>query len=180
MSGRRALTAAVLGCVAVGVLLVIAAGRPWLVLHLHGQVEQVQRVSGRRLEAMPYALGWLAAAGGLALLALRGMARRAVAAILAVAGVIAAVASLQRVHAEFGWFSYAAVTGVTTEHTAWPWVSGGAGVLLVAVAVWVFLRGPSWPGMGQKYDAPGAHPARPEDPEVAAWDALDRGEDPTA
>ena len=49
----------------------------------------------------------------------------------------------------------------------------GAGALTV-------LRGRSWPGLGQRYDAPAPRPV-PEGPptERALWEALDRGEDPT-
>lgn len=47
------------------------------------------------------------------------------------------------------------------------------GALLAAAGVLVAVRGPRWPALGAKYEAPAA----PTDRD--AWDALDRGEDPT-
>jgi len=57
------------------------------------------------------------------------------------------------------------------------------GLLLVAVGVVVIVAGPAWPGMSARYDAADSRPttatAGPERPHDL-WDALDRGEDPTA
>jgi hypothetical protein len=47
-----------------------------------------------------------------------------------------------------------------------------AGALLALTGAFVAVRGPRWSALGARYDAP----ARRADP----WDALDRGEDPTA
>jgi hypothetical protein len=55
-------------------------------------------------------------------------------------------------------------------------IGGLIGVLAGALTV-VWSR--NWTAMGAKYDAPSA-PRPVKDPAAAAWDALDRGEDPTA
>jgi hypothetical protein len=47
------------------------------------------------------------------------------------------------------------------------------GALLAATGVLVAVRGPRWPALGARYEAPGPMSERD------AWDALDRGEDPT-
>jgi hypothetical protein len=64
-------------------------------------------------------------------------------------------------------------TGLTP--TRWALLVGGVLVGLGAVAV--IFRARHWPQPRSRYDAPtGARPAAPRD----SWDALDRGEDPTA
>jgi uncharacterized membrane protein (TIGR02234 family) len=69
-------------------------------------------------------------------------------------------------------------------HVAHPWpvVALVAGVLGVAAGVLAVLRGRRWPGMGRRYerDTGAVPPPRTdEDRAQAAWQALDRGEDPT-
>lgn len=182
MTPRRALTVAVIGCVAAGLLLVVAAGRPWQVLHLGGPLPQRHGVSGRAHTPVPSAVGWLGAAAGLALLAVRRWGRVLIGLLLVVSGAAAAVESVRyarRGVGEFAWTSYGPVTSVTLTRTVWPWVAVAAAVVLAVVGLWVVLRGGRWPGMGERYDAP-AEPRRPADPAAAAWDALDRGDDPTA
>ena len=80
----------------------------------------------------------------------------------------------------------AEVVPVTT--TAWPWATAAGGLLLTLAGLLTVVRGPSWPALGQRYEAP-ATPAptapasqEPTGPltEKGLWEALDRGEDPTA
>jgi len=63
--------------------------------------------------------------------------------------------------------------------TGWPFVALLGALLLLVAGLVTTVRGPGWSALSQRYDAPAAKP-RPRDPAVAAWDALDRGEDPTA
>ncbi|UOY02846.1 Trp biosynthesis-associated membrane protein [Blastococcus sp. PRF04-17] len=68
---------------------------------------------------------------------------------------------------------------------SWPTLAVGAGVLAVGAGVLVVLRGRRWPAMGRRYErtpAGAPAPARRSDEDRAqdAWQALDRGEDPTA
>ena len=58
--------------------------------------------------------------------------------------------------------------------------------LLALAGAFTLVRGPSWPGMGARYDTGskgGPKPARPSAPgpstPIDQWRALDRGEDPT-
>jgi uncharacterized membrane protein (TIGR02234 family) len=74
----------------------------------------------------------------------------------------------------------------------WPLLTAVAGVLGGAAGLLVVLRGRGWPGMGRRYEragsgadgrpaaGPAARPRTDEDRAQAAWQALDRGEDPTA
>jgi uncharacterized membrane protein (TIGR02234 family) len=54
----------------------------------------------------------------------------------------------------------------------------GAALLILAGIV-AARRGGSWRGLGSSYETPGAAPEAPVT-EKAVWDALDRGDDPTA
>ncbi len=76
--------------------------------------------------------------------------------------------------------------------TAWPAVCLFGGLLVLAAGGLVLVRGPRWRSLDARYEAPGAAtraatPAATADPDVgsppaerALWEALDRGEDPTA
>lgn len=87
------------------------------------------------------AWGWVALAGVVAIAATRRVTRALVGVALAAAGVAALGAN----------------------------VLGGA--VLAATGALVAVRGPRWPALGSRYDAP----AKREDP----WAVLDRGDDPT-
>jgi hypothetical protein len=56
------------------------------------------------------------------------------------------------------------------------------GVLLALSGALLALRGPRWSALSARYEAPAARAAeRPTGPgDAGTWDALDRGEDPTA
>jgi hypothetical protein len=71
--------------------------------------------------------------------------------------------------------------------SAWPWAAlAGAGLLVVA-GLLLFRTGAAG-GLGARFDRPAAEDTgqpslgrgRAADPVAAAWEALDRGEDPTA
>jgi uncharacterized membrane protein (TIGR02234 family) len=71
---------------------------------------------------------------------------------------------------------------VHTSLSGWAVVTTIGGVLAAAAGALTVLCGSRWPGLGARYDGPGADgPAatRAAEPAAAAWDALDRGEDPT-
>jgi uncharacterized membrane protein (TIGR02234 family) len=75
----------------------------------------------------------------------------------------------------------------TVHLSAWPWAAlAGAGLLVVA-GLLLFRTGAAG-GLGARFDRPAAEDTgqpslgrgRAADPVAAAWEALDRGEDPTA
>lgn len=113
-------------------------------------------------EAIPVAraLALVALAGSVALLAARRWSRLA-------AGVVLAVTGLGLVGS--------AVTGPAfSVRTA---LIAAGGLLVLAAGLVTVGRGRAWPALGARYDAPAARRAvSPGD----VWDALDRGEDPTA
>ena len=104
------------------------------------------------------AVGLVSLAGVAATVAVRGRGRRVV-------GVLLAVAALMGV-----W------TGIAggLAPAWWPWSALIGCAVVAAVAVAITVLGPSWPNLGSRYQrtAPG--------PGHSPWEALDRGDDPTA
>ena len=120
-----------------------------------------------------------------AVIATRGVVRRVAGVLLALLGVlIAAAATMSVRHAHVA--AAAAARSLATAGAprltmaAFPWWAAAAvgGLLIVAAGVLAAWRGPRWPGMSGRYDRPGGPPQATGDP-AAAWDALDRGTDPT-
>ncbi|SCL68735.1 Trp biosynthesis-associated membrane protein [Micromonospora peucetia] len=181
-AGRRELTYAVLLCVAGAGLALWASTRTWAV-ELTARPTPLPPVHDARTGAglLPWlpALALVGLAGGGAVLATRGRARRLLGGLLC--GLGAAVA------AGGGYGLVATFDGEVSRH--WPALCLLGGVLATAGGLLTALRGRRWPAMGARYErraAGGEAPAaRDEDGRVTgrhttqAWDALDRGEDPT-
>lgn len=162
--------------------------------------DDVLHITGRTVDAAPTALALVALAGVVAVLATRGLARRAVGAVLAVAGAL------------LGWRSLSAAAAlgagrvrelVVSEHsgvgidagsvpqvhvhTGWAVVSATCGALVLLAGLLIAWRGQTWAAMSSRYDAPSPGAPEPEraaeggDERAAAamWKALERGEDPT-
>jgi hypothetical protein len=170
VAGRRELTYAVLLCVAGAGLALWASTRTWAV-ELTARPTPLPPLRDARTgtDLLP----WLPA------LATRGRARRLLGGLLAALG--AAVA------AGGGYGLVAAFDGELSRQ--WSALCLVGGVLAVAGGLLTALRGERWPAMGARYERPargtGAPVARDADGRVTgrrttdAWDALDRGEDPT-
>jgi LPXTG-motif cell wall-anchored protein len=176
---RRALTRAVLGCALGAALALLATSRTWVVeITRRDAPAAVLRTprTGSSLEPWLTALALVALAGAGALLATRGRARSLVGVLLLLSG-LGVLAG--------GGYALATVAHVTV---VWP-VLAMVGALLVGYGgVEATFRGGSWPAMGGRYERPQApsEPAEdapqhsgPSRSDVAMWDALDRGEDPT-
>jgi uncharacterized membrane protein (TIGR02234 family) len=138
-----------------------------------------------------------------ALVAVRGAGRVVVGLLAAVAGGVLVWSGLRTLTGRLA-SDVAALSTVgsspgavvtTSVHPVWPVLAVLAGLLGAAAGLLTVLRGRRWPGMGRRYERPAGAPpvdagARPaergavaavsdEDRAVAAWRALDRGEDPT-
>jgi uncharacterized membrane protein (TIGR02234 family) len=136
------------------------------------------------------AAGLVLLAAGVALFAVRGLGRVVVGLLMAVAGGVLGWSGL-RVLIGGLTSAAAAVPGLggprdtaVSVHVAhaWPVLALLAGVLGVVAGLAVVLRGRGWPGMGRRYERDAAAelpPRTDEDRAQAAWQALDRGEDPT-
>jgi uncharacterized membrane protein (TIGR02234 family) len=144
-------------------------------------------------EAAPLvpAAGLVLLAAAVALLAVRGPGRMVVGLLMALAGgvlgwsgVRVLVGGLASATAALPGLGRSRDTAVAV-HVAhsWPVLALLAGLLGAAAGLVAVVRGRGWPGMGRRYerDAGAVLPVRTdEDRAQAAWQALDRGEDPTA
>jgi uncharacterized membrane protein (TIGR02234 family) len=145
-------------------------------------------VTGQELVPAAGALGLAALACLAAILATRGLARRGVGVLLAVGGAVAGVAAAAAVRARHvaaaaatHSFGPGPKTG-TAPHVvlaAFPWwaVAVAGGGMIVAAGLAAAWRGPRWPGMSSRYER--ASVDRTERRDDTAWEALDRGSDPT-
>ncbi|MFE0592502.1 Trp biosynthesis-associated membrane protein [Micromonospora echinospora] len=184
-AGRRELTYAVLLCLAGAGLALWAATRTWAVEVTPRPVPlpalREERSGAALLPWLP-ALAVVALAGAGAVLATRRGLRRAVGLVILVLGVAVAVGG--------GYALTAAFAGEVSRQ--WPALCLLGGVLAAVGGGWTALRGATWPAMGARYERPargdGATTSGgPESTGAAAstrgttdaWDALDRGEDPT-
>lgn len=120
------------------------------------------------------------------LLVTRGKARRAVAGLAVVSAlglfVVTVMAPGQMAEDLVALLTQASGLD-TAEHdlTAWYLAALAASVVSVPAALAAFVLVPSWPEMGNRYDAPTAG-AVSEEPRtnLELWKALDEGQDPTA
>jgi hypothetical protein len=160
----RARTLAVLACAAGAALALFAASRTWTaVVEARPAPLPAARVerTGAALHPWLTPLSLVALAGAGALLATRGRSRLAVGVLLVLCGLGVAVG---------------AVAGARGD-MSWPLLCLLGGTVVAAAGAVAVVRGRGWPALGARYErsAKGPVPAGPQ-----IWDALDRGEDPTA
>lgn len=180
MRGRSGLGSAVLLLVLAGAALLVATAGPWLT----GVVPRPAPLPDELLERTAddvapavRALGLVVLAAAPALLAVRGRGRPVLGALVVAAGAGALVAALRPLLDPTG----VSGTGADLSATARPWLAAAGAALAVLGGLLVVVRGRGWPGLGRRYEAPAARREAP-DPAAdgaAAWEALDRGEDPT-
>ncbi len=172
-------------------LVLLAAGRAWVDVSLPQAPPLPARslvVTGSDLESALPPLALVGLAGVAALAATRGVGRVVVGALLAAAGLAVVVATAGAL-SEGAAAALArgvrrpgvqVVTNDALGFTPWPAVTLAAGVLLALGGLVVAVRGRRWAALSARYEAPAARAQRPSArPEVEAWEALDRGEDPT-
>jgi Tryptophan-associated transmembrane protein (Trp_oprn_chp) len=166
MSPNRQLPYAVVACLAGAGLALFAATRTWVVdvVNRPGPLPPIRtgRTGGDLLAWLP-ALAVVGLAGAGALLATRAAARRAIGVLLLLVGLGVAAGA-----------GYAA-TAHDDVRPVWPVLCVVGGAVAAAVGVAAAARGQRWPAMGGRYERAAARPAA-----TSVWDALDRGEDPTA
>lgn len=190
-ASARARLGAALGLVllgAAGALLV--SGRAWQTItapRLRPFTDEVVDVSGRTLEPAVAALGVVALAGVVAVLATRGWARQVVGVVLvgaAIAMAWPAIAGLRAVSAQR---ARSLVSDAHTAagldpahpprvalHTVWPVLTLLCAVAVLAGGIAVALWGHRWSVMSARYEAPA-----PQRSDATLWSDLDRGHDPT-
>lgn len=169
----------------------LASGRAWQTVTAPRPrpfTDEVVAVSGRTLEPAVAALGVVALAGVVAVLATRGVARRAVGVVLAAAAIAMAwpaIAGFRTVSAQ------RARSLVSDAHTAagldpahppravvhlvWPALTLLCALAVLAGGIAVALWGHRWLVMSARYEAPA-----PQRANATLWSDLDRGHDPTS
>ena len=188
----------VLGLVG-GALVLWGLHLPWARFELADEVTfRAHRlvVRGSAIRSDVRAAAYAGLAGTLALLATRSWGRVVVGALVAVAGGYAAVRCGLQLHERAATFVLDDLSrrggcpagtgpcGPSDLHRlaapVWGRLLGLlGGLLLLGAGGLAVVRGRRWGGLGASYDAPGAPPPPPVT-EKAVWDALDRGDDPTA
>lgn len=172
---RRELTWVMVGCLAAAGLVLFAATRTWLVEQTSRPAPLPPLRQARTgVDVAPWAqpLALVGCAGAVALTATRGGVRTVLGVLLAGCGLGVAAASAAAV--------------VHGAPAAWPVVAALGGVGLTVGGVLTVRRGRRWPAMGARYERraaasrtrPAADGGAPDT--VATWEALDRGDDPTA
>ena len=164
-----------LACLAGAGLAAYAATRTWSlrVTTRPGLSDLRTERTGADLEPWLIGLALVALAGTGALLATHGRVRRGLGVLLALTGtgvVVGAIAG--RAGLDAG-----------SASPVWPIACGLGGVIIIGGGLTAARLGHRWPGMSARYDRRPAPAPRPADAAVdnrAAWDALDRGDDPTA
>lgn len=168
-TGRRGLTVTALATAVASAVVLFAATRDWDAIMTH-QVSPLPPTTEYRTgtDMSPWlpALGAVGLAGAGALLATRGRLRTVVGGLLALSGlgIVGAVIETLQHRIDAGWPALTIVAAV---------------VVVVAGAVTVRDSG-TWPEMGARYERPQAGTGTAKAPQTELWDALDRGEDPTA
>jgi hypothetical protein len=170
---RRELAVTLVECALGALLTLLATSRTWRVVAAGGPVPQPSHhVSGGSVLPWAPALALVGLAGAGALLAVRGRVRSALGALLVVAGLPLAIG---------GSFIAAADRG----SPVWALLCALGGLMIGHAGVRTLVRGAAWPALGSRYERPAAEPVEyverggPSRSDVAMWDALDRGEDPT-
>ena len=192
---RLELAVALAALVAGGTMCLVFAGRAWGEAAVDdGLTTTTEQATGRDLLPLAPAVGLLALAAVVAIPATRHVGRSVVGLVLVVAGVATAIGSV-RLAPELpshvmSWASQAGEAAESvhsaTAHPAAALLTGAGGLLVAGVGVAVLLRGRTWPAMGRRFDRDGRAGGEPKTdttPSVSSrdtWDALDRGDDPTA
>ncbi|MGR6321068.1 Trp biosynthesis-associated membrane protein [Micromonospora soli] len=176
--GRRELTYAVLLCLAGAGLALWAVTRTWSVeLTARGSLPPA-RHARTGVDLLPWvsALALVGLAGGGAVLATRGRVRRLLGGLLALVGLAVAAGGGYGLTGSFE-------GGVSRQ---WPALVLAGGLVAAVGGALTAVRGAGWPAMGARYERPARSAAPPgaDRPAVErgtrdAWEALDRGEDPT-
>lgn len=169
----------------------VAGSRDWIdvTVATRPPLPPVDRtVSGADVVSALRPLAFVALAAVAALVATKDRGRVLVGGLVVLAGVGVIAATVLALHA--GTFDALKAnpqpgvndySGAEPGFTLWWALAVFGGVVLVAGGGIVAARGRRWASLSSRYDTPAVRAEKaPPRPEVAAWDALDRGEDPTS
>ena len=187
---RRELALAVALCLLASAGALVAAGRTWAsgsVAALPPLPAREVAVTAAQSGAPVRGLALLGLTGAIAVLAATGWLRVGVGILLLLSGL-----ALTAVGLGFDAGAELARLGVAPQEaagrTGWPLLAAGCGVGQAGAGLLAALRGRTWSGLSRRYDTTAARAGTATEsqpgPGVPAerrlWEALDRGEDPTA
>lgn len=183
---RSALLAG-LGIVVGAIVVLLSSSPTWLRVSLRDSSGQV-RLTGRDVASAAVPLALVSAAGLIALLLVRTWARRLLAVVIAAAGVgigIAAGAVISDPAASARHESKVRVAGQLAKAavTTAPYLCVAGAVLVVAGALTAGITCGGWPAPARRFERESAAAAglnAPRGRPTDTWDALEKGEDPTA
>ena len=204
MSSRSREYALTLAVLAIGsVLVLVSYGATWETVQVAvfagtgPSPTTTVSLTGRELAPLGAAAGLVGLAGVAGILATRRWGRRIVGAVVALSGGAAGSTALAFglaggafVEASLAARGLDPASATTAASTPW-WLAGVAGGLAMLVAgLLAIARGAQWPGLSTRYEREGSTDHRGAQGSdagteqgsvggIAAWDALDRGEDPT-
>lgn len=167
--------------IAAGAALVLFSSSPtWIRVVLRVSRAQV-RLTGGNVAAAAVPLALVAAAGLIAMALVRNWIRRILAVLIAAAGVGVLVAVIRviddplRVARDSSKVKSAGQLA-SAHLSAAPYLCVVGALLIIAGAVLAAIFGGRWPNPARRYEREAAKAGRPVD----AWEALERGEDPTS
>lgn len=162
--------------IAAAALALWSLAQPWVSgLTSNGFADRTVEVTGSQLYPVSAAGCWLALACVLAIVASSGRARRVVAAVLvisAAAVLVAPIAFFASTEAEL-LTEAAEVAARDAVRTSMWLVTGVAGLLILACAAVIWVRGSGWRSLSGRQSNTSTR-------KESSWELLDRGEDPTA
>jgi uncharacterized membrane protein (TIGR02234 family) len=174
-----------------GGIALLASSASWAVLSADdGLAGASASATGAALAPLSVAIGVVGLAAVPAVLAVRRWLRMVVATIVLALGVasivqVVSVALDVATSARTWWLVEVGALAQTADVTvtAWPSVALlGSGLVVVGAGL-VLARGSGWRGLSSRYDAPTTAPGNARHggatSDVDAWQALDRGDDPT-
>lgn len=192
LSRARSRSLTLVALLAGGVVAVVASAQVWW--RASGDGAEVVFKGTEATAGLSQALALVTLAGTLLVLVLKVSGRRVVAVLLILVGIgITLVGALRRppgadaVRTKLRQISLVEDYNVTA--TAWPWLFGAAGLVVVGGALLLLVGAPHWPVRPDRFErtGPDGDPSTPavdllatgaEDP-AAVWKALDAGLDPT-
>ena len=189
MTPRRELWLAVLLCLAGSGLALFAVTRDWVEIAVHESLT-IRRVAegsdGTRNAGIVKALAIVGLVGVPAIAATRRWGRVLLGLLLAGCGGIIAgrvgvmLTDFRREAGRCSDQAKCVAYDITASHPAWAVLTVIGGLLLLAGGLLVAVRGRRWAALSSSYEAPSAEPVELPATDKGTWDALDRGDDPTA
>lgn len=193
MSPRRELWTAVALCLAGSALVLLAVRQAWVSYPVDNglTIRDVRAgVRGTSVAGAAQALSLVGFAGVVAIAATRRRGRVVVGALVALAGALVVADLVSLLVRGLGHeLATAGCRGLClipkgrydAEPTwAWPVLALLGGLVMSAGGALVAVRGARWSALSSSYEVPAARETAPAPTDKSTWDALDRGDDPTA